>query len=240
MPAKRELTMRQIRYVLRLAGDGVSTREIAHMLGVARSTIRDNLRRAREAGLSWPLSSKLTDAVLEERLFAHSGGQRGARRRTEPVWSELVRELKRPGVNLMVLWEEYRAGHPEGYGYSRFVELYREFETRLSPVMRQEHRAGDKVFVDYSGKKLAIVDPATGMVREAEIFVAVLGASSFTYAEATWSQTLPDWIGAHVRMFSFFGGVPQVIVPNNLNSGVDKASFYDPEINRSYGRMTAH
>jgi transposase len=103
----------------------------------------------------------------------------------------------------MVLWEEYRAGHPEGYGYSRFCDLYREFEARLSPVMRQEHRAGDKVFVDYSGKKLAICDPATGAVREAEIFVAVLGASSFTYAEATWSQTLPDWIGAHVRMFRF-------------------------------------
>jgi transposase len=162
------------------------------------------------------------------------------RRRAEPVWSELFRELKRPGVNLMVLWEEYRAGHPEGYGYSRFCELYREFEARLSPVMRQEHRAGDKVFVDYSGKKLAIIDPATGTVREAEIFVAVLGASSFTYAEATWSQTLPDWIGAHVRMLSFFGGVPRLIVPDNLKSGVNKASFYDPEINRSYGKMTAH
>ena len=240
MPAKRELTMRQIRYVLRLASEGVSTREIAHMLGVARSTIRDNLRRAREAGLSWPLPSDLTDVVLEGCLFANSGRQRGVRRRAEPVWSELFRELKRPGVNLMVLWEEYRAGHPEGYGYSRFCELYREFEARLSPVMRQEHRAGDKVFVDYSGKKLAIIDPATGTVREAEIFVAVLGASSFTYAEATWSQTLPDWIGAHVRMFSFFGGVPRLIVPDNLKSGVNKASFYDPEINRSYGKMTAH
>jgi predicted DNA-binding transcriptional regulator AlpA len=116
MPAKRELTMRQIRYVLRLASEGVSTRELAHMLGVARSTIRDNLKKARDAGLSWPLPGDLTDAVLEARLFAHSGGQRGTRRRAEPVWSELVRELKRPGVNLMVLWEEYRAGHPEGYG----------------------------------------------------------------------------------------------------------------------------
>ena len=121
MPAKRELTMRQIRYVLRLASEGVSTREIAQMLGVARSTIRDNLRRAREAGLSWPLRSDLTDVVLEGCLFANSGRQRGVRRRAEPVWSELFRELKRPGVNLMVLWEEYRAGHPEGYGYSRYV-----------------------------------------------------------------------------------------------------------------------
>ncbi len=120
MPAKRELTMRQIRYVLRLASDGVSAREIARMLGVACSTVQDNLKRAHEAGLAWSLPGDLTDVVLEAWLFAHSGGQRGVRRRPEPVWSELVRELKRPGVNLMVLWEEYHAGNPEGYGYSRF------------------------------------------------------------------------------------------------------------------------
>jgi transposase len=130
--------------------------------------------------------------------------------------------------------------HPDGYGYSRFCELFREFEVKLSPVMRQEHRAGDRVFVDYSGKKLPITDPATGEVREAEIFVAVLGASSYTYAEASWTQTLPDWIGAHVRMFSFFGGVPRLVVPDNLKSGVNKASFYDPEVNFSYGRMAGH
>jgi transposase len=109
---------------------------------------------------------------------------------------------------------EYRAGHPEGYGYSRFCDLFREFEGRLSPVMRQEHRAGDKVFVDYSGKKIGITDPTTGPVREAEIFVAVLGASNYTYAEASWSQALPDWIGAHVRMFRAFGGVPRLAVPD--------------------------
>ena len=135
----------------------------------------------------------------------------------------------------MVLWEEYRDAHPDGYGYSRFCDLFRGFERRLSPVMRQHHVAGDKVFVDYSGKKIAIVDPETGEIREAEIFVAVLGASNFTYAEATWTQSLPDWIGAHVRMFRFFGGVPRLVVPDNLKSGVHKASFYDPEINRSYG-----
>ena len=240
MPAKRELTMRQIRYTLRLASEGVSAREIGRMLGVARSTVQDNLRRAKVAGLVWPLPDELTDAELEARLFARSGAPRGMRRRAEPVWSEVVCELKRPGVNLIVLWEEYRAGHPEGYGYSRYCELVREFEKRLSPVMRQDHRAGDKVFVDYSGKKIGITDPATGAVRAAEIFVAVLGASSYTYAEATWSQTLPDWIGAHVRMFRFFGGAPRLVIPDNLKSGVNKASFYDPEINRSYGRMAAH
>ncbi|MGC0389553.1 IS21 family transposase [Bradyrhizobium sp. USDA 241] len=143
-------------------------------------------------------------------------------------------------ANLMVLWEEYRAVHPEGYGYSRFCDLFREFDRRLSPTMRQDHPAGDKVFVDYSGKKIMIVDRETGVVRDAEIFVAVLGASNYTYAEATWTQTLPDWIEAHVRMFRFFGGVPRLVVPDNLKSGVHRASFYDPEINRSYGMMASH
>jgi transposase len=240
MPAKRELTMRQIRQILRLAHDGVSAREIGRMLGVARSTIQDNVKRAEAAGLTWPLPADLTDAVLEERLFAHSGAKPGLRRRPEADWATLACELKRPGVNLMVLWEEYRERHPEGYGYSRFCDLFREFEARLSPVMRQHHVAGDKIFVDYSGKKIGIIDRRTGAVREAEIFVAVLGASSLTYAEATWTQTLPDWIGAHVRMFRFYGGVARLLVPDNLKSGVNKASFYDPEINRSYGMMASH
>ena len=240
MPAKRELTMRQIRQMLRLARDGVSAREIGRTLGVARSTVQDNLKRALAAGLAWPLAGDLTDAVLEQRLFAHAGVRRGFRRRREPDWASLACELKRPGVNLMVLWEEYRAGHPEGYGYSRFCDLFREFERRLSPTMRQDHPAGDKVFVDYSGKKIMIVDRETGVVRDAEIFVAVLGASNYTYAEATWTQTLPDWIEAHVRMFRFFGGVPRLVVPDNLKSGVHRASFYDPEINRSYGMMASH
>jgi transposase len=240
MPARRELTMRQLRQMLRLAREGVSARAIGRTLGVARSTVQDNLKRAEAAGLVWPLDAEITDAVLEQRLFPRAGVRPGVRRLVEPDWSSLAREAKRPGVNLMVLWEEYREVHPEGYGYSRFCDLFREFERRLSPVMRQHHAAGDKLFVDYSGKKVPIVDPDTGVVREAEIFVAVLGASSLTYAEATWSQALPDWIGAHVRLFRFLGGVPRLIVPDNLKSGVHKASFYDPEINRSYGMMAAH
>ena len=180
MPARRELTMRQLRQMLRLHHDGVSAREIGRTLGVARSTIQDNLERARAAEIGWPLPAEWTDEFLEQRLFARSGVKPGRRRRKEPDWTALARELKRPGVNLMVLWEEYRQVHPDGYGYSRFCDLYREFERRLSPVMRQHHVAGDKVFVDYSGKKIAIVDPTTGEVREAEIFVAVLGASNYT------------------------------------------------------------
>jgi len=240
MPAKRELTMRQIRQMLRLHHEGVSAREIGRMLSAARSTIQDNLKRARAAGLSWPLAPDMTDAALEERLFSSRGPKPGRRCRVEPDWPALAREMKRPGVNLLILWEEYRDAHPDGYGYSRFCDLFREFERRLSPVMRQHHAAGDKLFVDYSGKKASIADPATGEVREAEIFVGVLGASSYTYAEATFTQALPDWTGAHVRMFRFFGGVPRLLVPDNLKSGVHKASFYDPEINRSYAMMAAH
>src|SRR5258708_30794978 len=240
MPAKRELTMRQIRQMLRLARDGVSAREIGRTLGVARSTIQDNLKRAAAAGLGWPLAGDLTDAVLEQRLFAHAGVKRGFRRRAEPDWGSLACELKRPGVNLMVLWEEYRAVHPGGYGYSRFCDLFREFERRLSPTMRQDHPAGDKVFVDYSGKKIMIVDRATGVVREAEIFVAVLGASNLTYAEATWTQQLADWCGSHARLFGMLGGVPRLVVPDNLKSAIYKASFYDPEVNRTYGMLAAH
>ena len=240
MPAKRELTMRQLRNLLHLQHDGLSTREISRLLGVARSTIQDNLKRAAAAGLQWPLPDNLTDDALEGRVFAGTGVGAGQRRRVEPDWAELARELKRPGVNLMILWEEYREIHPEGYGYSRFCELFREFEKRLTPVMRQHHVAGDKAFVDYSGKKIGIVDPYTGEIREAEIFVAVLGASNLTYAEATWTQKLPDWTGAHARMFRFYGGAPRLLVPDNLKSGVHKASFYDPEINRTYGSMASH
>lgn len=240
MPAKRKLTVRQLRQMLRLAGDGASSREVARLLGVARSTVQENLKRAAEVGLSWPLPGDLTDDALEARLFARAGVKPGLRRRPEPDWASLVIELRKPGVTMMLLWEEYRAVQSGGYGYSRFCELFRGFERRLQPSMRQDHVAGDKVFVDYSGKKLAIIDPDTGLVREAEIFVAVLGASNLTFAEVTWTQSLPDWIGSHARMFSFFGGVPRLVVIDNLKSGVHKASFYDPELNRSYGMMASH
>ena len=240
MPAQRELTMRQIRQVIRLSSEKISARELGRQLGVARSTAQDYLARIAAAGLAWPLPDDVTDAVLEARLFTKRGTRAGIRHRAEPDWAVLAREMRRVGVNLMVLWEEYRLAEPAGYGYSRFCDLYREFEKRLSPVMRQFHAAGDKLFVDYSGKRISIVDPVTGEVRMAEIFVGVLGASGLTYAEATWTQTLPDWIGSHVRMLRFLGGVPRLLVPDNLKSGVNRASFYDPVINRSYAMMAAH
>jgi hypothetical protein len=149
----------------------VSAREIGRRLGVARSTVQDNLKRAAAAGLAWPLAEDVTDEALELQLLGRAGVETGRRRRTEPDWAALGRELKRPGVTMMVLWEEYRAINPEGYGYSRFCDLLRGFERRLTPVMRQHHVAGEKAFVDYSGKRIGIVDPATGEIHEAEIFV---------------------------------------------------------------------
>jgi len=165
MPAKRELSMRQLRTLLRLHHGGVSAREIGRRLGVARSTIQDNLKRAAAAGLAWPLADDVTDEALELRLFGRAGTETGQRRRVEPDWAALARELKRPGVTMMILWEEYREINQDGYGYSRFCDLLRGFERRLSPGMRQHHVAGEKAFVDYSGKRIAIIDPTTGEIR---------------------------------------------------------------------------
>jgi transposase len=240
MPTKR-LTMRRIHRLMTLRfGAGAGTRAIARELGISHSTVREYLARIRTAGITWPLAAEITDQELERQLFVNGGVQTGARYHVEPDWAVVARELKRPGVNLLILWEEYRANHSDGYAYSRYCQLFREFERRLSPSMRQNHVAGDKAFVDFSGKRVPIIDPATGVIREAEIFVAVLGASSLTYAEATWTQSLPDWIGAHVRMFRFWGASPRLLVPDNLKSGVHRASFYDPEVNRSYGAMATH
>jgi transposase len=193
MPAKRELSMQQQRHLLRLHHDGVSAREIGRRLSVARSTIQDSLKRAAAAGLVWPLAEGVTDDVLEQLLFGGAGVATGQRRRVEPDWAALARELKRPGVTMQILWEECREVQPGDYGYSRFCDLLRGFERRLAPVMRQRHVAGDKAFVDYSGKRIGIADPSTAEIREAEIFVGVLGASNLTYAEATWTQQLADW-----------------------------------------------
>ena len=168
------------------------------------------------------------------------GPAAGARRKPEPDWASLHRELRRPGVTLMLLWQEYRASAPEGYGYSRFCELYEAWESRLSPIMRQVHPAGERLFVDYAGQTVELVDGRTGEVRTAQIFVAVLGASSYTYAEASWTQTLPDWIGAHVRALAFFGGVPRQIVPDNLKAGVLKANWYEPGLNPTYQDLASH
>ena len=238
MPRER-LPMRKIHDVLRLHAVGLSKRRIAVGLNIGRTAVGDYLRRARRAGLAWPLPEGLSDEALERLLFAPPPVL-SPDRRPLPDWPLLHRELKRPGVTLSLLWEEYRAVHRDGYGYSRFCDLYRDWRGRLAPTMRQTHVAGDKLFVDYAGARADVIDGLTGEVRTAQIFVATLGASSYTYAEATWTQALPDWIGSHSRAFAYFGGVPRQVVPDNLKSGVVKACLYDPEINRTYAGMAAH
>jgi transposase len=238
MPAKR-LPMRQVRDVLRLKhACGMSERVIAEALGLGRTTVGDYLRRARVAGLDWPLPAGLSDVELERRLFPGEASR--APHRPPPDWPLVHAELKRPGVTLRLLWEEYRSAHPDGYSLSRFCELYQAWRGRVAPVMRQSHRAGEKMFVDFAGQTVEVIEPANGEVRTTQIFVAVLGASNFTYAEATWTQTLPDWIGAQVRALGYFGGVPQIIVPDNLKAGVTKACIFEPRLNRTYAEMAAH
>jgi len=231
--------MRKIRDVLRLRADGLSKRKIAASLSIGVTTAGEIIRRVRRAGLSWPLPEKLSDEAIE-RLVYPPTPVTAKDRRPQPEWAAVHRELRRPGVTLQLTWEEYREAHPDGYGYSRYCDLYRSWEQRLSPTMRQLHVAGERTFVDYGGTTLEVVDGTTGEVRECQLFVAVLGASSYTYAEATFSQRLVDWIGSHVRAFAFFGGVTAQTVSDNLRSGVSKACFYEPAVNRTYAEMAAH
>jgi len=234
--------MRRVREVLRLSyGTGLSGREIARLLGMAPSTVRETLRRTEAAGLTWPLPGELTDAVLEARLYGRAGTKQGHRRHGEPDWAMIHRELKRKHVTLALLWEEYIAEHPDGYRYSWFCELYRAWAARLSVTMRQDHAGGEKLFVDYAGDTVpVIIDRLTGETRAAQIFVAVLGASSFSYARATWTQTLADWLAAHVGALEAIGGAPRLLVPDNTKVAVIKACLYEPQVNRSYAEMAAH
>jgi transposase len=231
--------MRKIKEVVRLAAADRSRREIAQAIGVARSTISDYLKRAERAGVGWPEAAELDEAALERALFPPPPAVPAASR-PWPDFAVVHRELKRKGVTLFLLWEEYKASYPDGFQYSWFCQHYRAFASKVDVVMRQTHRAGEKTFVDYAGQTVEVVDPTTGEVREAQVFVAVLGASSFTYAEATWTQGLGDWIGSHQRTFRFFDGVTDVLVPDNLRSGVTRAHRYEPDLNPTYAEMAAH
>jgi transposase len=190
--------------------------------------VRATLDRFQAAALTWPLPDQASDSELEAALYRNAGTKQGRRRHAEPDWAMIHRELKREHVTLSILWEEYVAQHPDGYRYSRFCELYRSWEGKLSVTTRQTHLGGDKLFVDYAGDTVPVIDRLTGEMREAQIFVAVLGASSFIHAEATWTQTLTDWIGTHTRALAAIGGVPKLLVPDNTKVAVIKACFYDP------------
>lgn len=240
MPRPRS-TMRKIREILRLSlGEGLSRRQIGAATGVPAATVGDQLTRARRAGLGWPLPEDMDDAALEARLFVPASARPPTELRPVPDWPDVHHELRRKGVTLQLTWLEYRELHPDGFGYSWFCQTYRAWQGRLDLVMRQEHRAGEKLFVDFSGMTMPITDPDTGEVWQAELFVAVLGASNYTYAEAVASQALPHWIGAHVHAFEAFEGCSAIIVPDNLRSGVTRPHRYEPEINRTYEEMAAH
>lgn len=231
--------MRKLREVLRLEAAGLSQVRISTSCGLGRSTVGEYLRRAQRAELSWPLPAELDDAELERRLFPPPQSGTPASR-SQPDWAVVHRELHRPGVTLQLLWEEYKERHSQGYQYTWFCQHYRAWAKRIDVVMRQHHRAGETLFVDYAGQTVPISDRHSGEVRPAQIFVAVLGASNYTYAEASWSQQVEDWLLSHGRALAFFGGVPQQIVPDNLKAGVAKAHRYEPELNPSYADWAAH
>ena len=240
--ANRRLPMRKIKEVLRLKYDcGLSAREIARSCQVSRSTVANYLMRAQAAGFSWPEVAALTDTRIEERLFPVKPVPSSVKR-PEPDYEHIHNELRtyrKLNLTLIQLWLEYKEDHPDGYQYSQFCDRYRHWKGKLDYYMRQEHRYGEKVFIDFSDG-LSILDLATGELLLTQLFLAVWGASNYTYTEATLSQTLPEWIGAHQRALEYFQCAPRVLVPDNLKSGVNKACKYEPELNPTYADMAEH
>ncbi|RVO28812.1 IS21 family transposase, partial [Sinorhizobium meliloti] len=234
--------MRRVREILRYRFEqGLGHKSIAVRVGAAPSTVRETLRRAAIAELSWPLGDDVSDAVLEAALYKAAGTKTGHRRSPEPDWAQVHRELKRKHMTLQILWDEYISRYPEGYRYSRFCDLYRGWAMKLPVTMRQDHAAGDKLFVDYAGDTVTVVvDRLSGKTRQAHLFVAVLGASSLSYAQARWSETLPDWIECHILALEYFGGAPALLVPDNAKVAIIKACHFDPQVNRTYCGMAAH
>lgn len=236
--AQVRLSMRKIREVLRLTFEAhLSARQVAVSVGIGRSTVQECLQRAQAAAVSWPVPAELDDAQLEARLYPV---KRAVSALVLPDFASVHRELQRKSVTRDLLWREYRAAQPNGLQYTAFCVRYRRWRKSADPVMRFEHRAGDKLFVDYAGQTVAVIDRHTGELRAAQIFVAVLGCSNYTFAEATWSQTLPDWLGSQVRALNFFGGAPAAIVPDNLKSAVNKPHRYDPDLNPAYVEFAEH
>jgi transposase len=233
--------MRKIKDILRLRHEaGLPYRGIASALNIGYGTVVDYLNRAQQAGLGWPVPEGLHERDLGRLLFP-TQAVTGQRRFAEPDFPEVCRELKRKGVTKLLLWQEYRQQHPDdGYSYAQFCHRYRVWLGCQQRSMRQVHRAGEKLFVDYCGPTMEVVNPDTGEYRQAQVFVAVLGASNYTFACASWSQKQADWLNAHVKAFEFFGGVPELVVPDNLKSAVRKTHRYEPDINPSYQQLASH
>jgi transposase len=234
--------MRRIKEVLRLYHElGRGQREIARCLQIAQSTVHDYLSRAKAAGLSWPLPGGFEDdRKLEAALFRQSEPA-SPPRQSLPDFAQVEKELRsHRNLTLLLLWQEYHEAHPEGYSYSRFCVLYRRWKRKQDVVLRQDHKAGEKLFVDWAGDKLPIYDRHSDAVCYASVFVASLGASSYTYAEATADQQLTSWIGAHLRTFAYLGGCPRFVVPDNTKTAVTRACRYDPDLNPTYQAFAMH
>ena len=233
--------MRKIKEILRLKFElGLKNREIARSCLIPHTTVANYLRRARDAGLTWPLPPDLDEGTLERQLFADDPWARTRETRL-PDFASIHEEFRRHRhVTLQLLWEEYKESQPDGYQYSRFCELYNRWVQKLDLVLRQDHRVGEKMFVDHAGPTVPIVDRETGQVHEAAIFVAVLGASNYTYAEATWNRNLASWIGSHIRTLEFFQGVPAVTVPDNWKTAVKDPCYYEPDLNPTYRDFAQH
>jgi transposase len=236
--------MRKIKEILRLRllGGISGARRIGAVVGCGKTAVAQCLQRAAAAGLSdWASVEALDETSLEQRLYPAKPGGRAARQRPLPDWGRIREELARRDhqVTLALLWTEYKAEHPDGYQYSQFAELYRRYARRLSLVLRQSYAPGERSFVDYCDG-IALTDPVSGAKLPTQLFVGVLGASSYTFAMASLSQELPAWLDCHVRMYEHFGGVPALTIPDNLRSAVRRAERYEPELNPSYQELARH
>lgn len=232
--------MRTIRELLRLAlSNEISARDIGRSLRISHPTVQKYVQAVRNAGLDWEKIQQMDDQQLKV-VLKGTPGRRIDIDRPLPDFEYIHQELKKPGVTMYLLWQEYKQAHPNGYKDTQFRKYYYKYVKKIDVTLRQRHKFGESMFVDYAGQTVPIYDRITGAISEAQIFVAVLGGSNYTYAEATVDQTLPSWTGSHVRSFEYFGGVTERIVPDNLKSGVNKACRYEPDINPTYREMAAY
>jgi transposase len=233
--------MRKLKEVLRLQSLGLSQHQIARICSVSQSTVHEYVSAAQRADVKWPLPENWGDQQIQQAVFPQRPDPAIWRKHPEPDWPQIHQELQtHKDLTLQLVWQEGRENNPDGYGYSRFCDLYRRWLKKLDLVLRHDHRAGEKMFVDYAGATISIYDPASGAVNPAAVFVAVLGASNYTFAEATSGQDLPNWTGSHMRAFEFFGGVTEVVVPDNLKSAVTHPSYYEPDLNPTYHDLGEH